>query len=144
MTSEERTTWAGLLVLVAVPAAYVAWSVAHDGLAGVGWERPLATAFIALVVIGVIASVVATVVAAVRARADQDPDGFARFDERDARVRERGARFSGAALGLWVIVIFVFAVTHVPPVWIAHAAFAAVVTAGSVDAVVRITAYRRG
>lgn len=127
-----------------MPTTYLVWLVSQGGLAGVGWERPLATAFVALVVVGVLASVVVTVIAAVRTRADQEPGAFARFDERDARVRDRGARLSGLTLGLWVVALFVLAVSHVPQVWIAHAAFAAVVVAGSVDAVARIATYRRG
>lgn len=144
MSLEERTTWAGLLSLVAVPATYLAWLVVQGGPVGAGWERPLTIAFVSLVVVGVLASLAVTVTAAVRARGDEEPDAFDRFDERDARVRDRGGRLSGIALALWVVAIFVLAVTHVPQVWIAHAGFAAVVTAGSIDSVARIAAYRRG
>ena len=144
VTSEERTTWTGLLSLVAVPAVYLVWSLSRGGIPGVGWERPLVTSFVALVVVGVLASVLGTVIAAARARTDEEPDAIAGFDERDARVRDRGARLSGLTLGLWVVALFVLAVSHVPQVWIAHAAFAAVVVAGSVDAVARIATYRRG
>lgn len=143
MSLEERTTWAGLLSLIAVPAGYLAWLATHDGVAHTGWERPLVIAFISLVVVGVVASVAVTMAAAARAQADGELDVFDLVDERDVRVQQRGARLSGWVLGLWVVVVFVLTVNHVPQVWIAHALFAAVVTAGCGDAVARITAYRR-
>lgn len=134
--------------LVAVSAVYLAWVPAHGGVAEVGWARPLVTAFVALVAVGVGASLAVTVAAALRARAGGGSGGggaeFDRFDERDAGVRDRGARLSRVVLGLWVVAVFVLAVLQIPYVWIAHGLFAAVVTAGLTDAVARVAAYRRG
>lgn len=144
MTLEERTTWAGLVSLVAVPAAYAVWLATRGGVAPVDWQRPLVVAFVSLVVVGLIASIAVSVAAAARAQADGELDDFDRVDERDVRVRGRGARVSGWVLGAWVVVTFVLAVSEVPPVWIAHALFAAVVTGGASDAAARIAAYRRG
>ncbi|MGN9909490.1 hypothetical protein ACTMTJ_18260 [Phytohabitans sp. LJ34] len=139
MSIEEKRSWIYATIAVVVPAVYAVVMLRRlDGTdaADVAYIRPLITAVVAAMVLGIVANIVA----AMFSRKEE----IDRKDERDRQIHRIGEYVGFHVMSLAALGPLVLAMAEVDYFWIANALYLSFCLAALGSAAAKIVAYRRG
>jgi hypothetical protein len=150
MVFEEKSTWVGLAVALAVPVTYFAvvlGELAHTPAAQIAYERPLLSAIIAGIVLTIVFTIlmgIGTGITTAIRRGAASVVGLDRKDERDVEIFRRGELVGYYVTSAGMVVALIVTMMRLDYFWIANGIYASFVLGSIVSSAVKLVAYRRG
>ena len=138
MSFEEKGTWLYGVLLIAMPALYLATVLGQVAAVPVT-EIEYQSALIAAIVGTIILSIIGMIVIGI-----SSPREAGQAGQRDKDINRLGEYVGGIVLAVGMVVPFGLAMLEVPYFWIANAMFLTFVVAGLCGTIVKLVLYRRG